>query len=188
MTNLQEKTGYISREEKNGLTQEILKHIFDYKEGKLYWKVRMSNRNHIGDLAQWIITDKYKSRYCVTIKSKHYYISRLIFCWHHGYFPEFIDHIDHDTLNNKIENLRAATRIENNRNNKSKKGSSSEYLGVFIVNRPNRLLRYAAQIGINKRSTHIGYFDTEEEAALAYNKMAIKHFGEFANLNIIKEN
>lgn len=179
-TKVIEKPAYISREEKNGLTQAVLKQHFDYKDGALYWKVRTANRNRVGDLAGYIISDKYKTRRCIAIKSKHYYSSRLIFIWHNGYVPEFIDHIDHNTLNNKIENLRAATRIENNRNNKSKKGSSSQYLGVFVVNRPNRSLRYAAQIGLNKKSTHIGYFKTEAEAALAYNEAALLHFGEFA--------
>lgn len=182
-TNITQKAIYISREEKNGITQAFLKDNFDYRDGFLYYKKRASHRNQIGDFVGSIITDKYKSRWYATIKAKNYYNHRLIFCWHKGFFPEFVDHIDHDTLNNRIENLREATRLQNNCNVRSKKGSSSEYLGVYFDKRRNR---YCAQIGLNGKSTHIASCKTENEAALAYNREAVRHFKEFANPNIIK--
>lgn len=168
--------------ERSEITQEYVQSTFNYRDGKLYYKTRPSNSVHIGDLAQTMITDKQKSRYQIGIGKKNYYISRLVFLYHKGYMPDFVDHIDHDTLNNRIENLRAATRTQNNMNTRGNKNTSSKYKGVFYVKRANR---WAAQIGINSKSTHIGYFLTENEAALAYNEKAKFHFEEFAFLNII---
>ena len=87
-----------------------------------------------------------------------------------------IDHKNRNTLDNQKENLRHVTNSQNQMNaKKSKKNgvSLSQYKGV-TVNKPFR-----ATIG---RKT-IGYFDTELEAAQAYDKFAKALYGEFANLN-----
>lgn len=168
--------------DRSEITQEFVKARFDYKDGKLYYKTRPSTSVHIGDLAQTMITDKQKSRYQTGIGGKNYYVSRIVFLYHKGYMPDFVDHKDHDTLNNRIENLRAATRRQNNMNTRGNKNTSSKYKGVFYVERAKR---WAAQIRINNKSTHIGYYLTEDEAGLAYNEKAELHFGEFAFLNSI---
>jgi len=108
---------------------------------------------------------------------------RMVFYLHHGHLPEFIDHIDRDTRNNKISNLREATRAQNNSNKESLKGSTSKYLGVYKGTRKKG--RWEAQISNNYKKIFLGRFKTEVEAAIAYNKAAIKHHGDFANLNEI---
>ncbi len=96
---------------------------------------------------------------------------------------EFIDHRDRNGLNNQKSNLRFANPSQNGANTNSRKNSTSKYLGVSWHIRD---LIWNAAMTFNGKSIHIGYFDTEIEAALAYNKKAIELHGEFANLNIIE--
>lgn len=95
-----------------------------------------------------------------------------------------VDHIDGNGLNNTRENLRLCTRKQNARNVKSHCDSNSKFLGVC---KPKHSGRWRAQIGIGGKQTHIGYFDTEIEAAIEYDKKAIEVFGKFANLNFPEE-
>ena len=91
-----------------------------------------------------------------------------------------IDHIDRDGLNNQRSNLREATVSQNQMNSVSHANSSSKYKGVSWHKR-----RKAWQVNVLRKS--YGYFDSEVEAALEYNKVAPILFGEFARLNIVKE-
>jgi len=92
----------------------------------------------------------------------------------------FVDHIDGNGLNNTRANLRICSRAQNNANRRSARSSMSMYLGVCLFKG-----RWRAQIRQNGKKTHIGLYDTEIEAALAYNRMAQICHGEFARLNII---
>lgn len=107
-----------------------------------------------------------------------------------------IDHIDGDGLNNQKSNLRFCTHLENMRNRKSNKGSSSKFVGVskFISTKRNKLkngsikeYRYEywmAQIS----GKYIGNFSTEKEAAIAFNKATLKRDKKFNKLNNINAN
>lgn len=155
-------------------SQEVLKYLFDYKDGNLINKIKRGSScipgNIAGNVGAW-------GYYQLNINRRKYRLHRIIFLWHNGYLPTEIDHIDGDKSNNRIENLRAATRSQNQCNMPSRKNSSSKYLGVNL-----KINRWRATVS----DKHIGYFDTESQAALAYNREAVKLFGEFANLNIIK--
>jgi len=94
-----------------------------------------------------------------------------------------IDHRDTIRINNQKYNLRVASFVENLRNQKINKNNKSGFKGVRL-HKPSSL--YIAQIGINGKQKHIGYFKCPVEAAKAYNEAAIKYFGEFAQLNEIK--
>lgn len=184
MANIQEKTTEISREERNGITQELVRKIYDYKDGRLYYKVAVSNCTKIGSMAGYIHKRPVKGdRYMVKIKSMLFAGARIIFLWHHGYCPEIVDHKNRIKIDDHINNLRAATRSENARNRSSMRNSSSKYLGVFVRSLPS----WCSVINVDGKHIHLGSFKTEEAAALAYNKAAEKYFGEFANLNIIED-
>lgn len=72
-----------------------------------------------------------------------------------------IDHIDRDSTNNNLSNLRWATRTENNLNTKVRSDNVSGHKGVYWVE--NRQ-KYRAEVCINKKNIHIGCYNTLEEA------------------------
>ncbi|MFA5238341.1 MAG: AP2 domain-containing protein [Phycisphaerae bacterium] len=94
-------------------------------------------------------------------------------------YKEEIDHEDHNGLNNQENNLRICTKQENQFNQKSKRGVS-EYKGVHLDKETGK---WVAKITINGKNKHLGLFDDETLAAVAYNKAAVEYFGEFAYLN-----
>lgn len=93
-----------------------------------------------------------------------------------------VDHINGDGLDNRKENLRFATTSENAMNKCSTKNKSSSYKGVSWY---KRYKKWQAQIKFKGKSIYIGIFDTEIEAAKAYDNKAKELFGEFAKLNNI---
>jgi hypothetical protein len=91
-----------------------------------------------------------------------------------------VDHIDGNPLNNQRSNLRLCSKAINNRNRKKIKVGHSIYKGVSWH---KRIEKWSSQIALNKEKIHIGYYLTEKEAAIAYDKAAIKLFGEHARTN-----
>jgi hypothetical protein len=90
-----------------------------------------------------------------------------------------VDHINGNGVDNRKENLRFADYSQNQQNKKAVYGSSS-YKGVSRVGN-----RWKASIGFQMKNFHLGYFSSEEEAALTYNRKATELFGEFASINFI---
>lgn len=97
-----------------------------------------------------------------------------------------VDHINHDGLDNRRENLRICTNAENCRNRRKIKGThTSIYKGVDWEGR-NKTSPWRVQVMTEqKKRITVGYFKTEIEAAIAYNEAALKYHGEFAYLNEI---
>lgn len=91
-----------------------------------------------------------------------------------------VDHIDRNPLNNQKSNLRICSYRQNNMN-----GRGWNKLGIKGVSFDARFNRYRAQITVDRKKIHLGSFSSKEDAAVAYNKAAIKYFGVFANLNKI---
>lgn len=91
---------------------------------------------------------------------------------------QMVDHINHDTLDNRRSNLRFCTNAENVRN-----GSRHQRNHLKGVYHRAPTHKWAARISLNGKAINLGYFDTEEDAGKAYDRAAIEHFGEFAHLN-----
>ncbi len=94
-----------------------------------------------------------------------------------------VDHKNGDGLDNRKKNLRVCTQAQNIANQKVRSDNLSGYKGVSFFKYGKRIRRWVAKITVNYSQKHLGYFYTEKEAAIAYNKGAKKYFGEFAKLN-----
>lgn len=140
------------------LTSDLLKTLFEYKDGNLYWKVKPSSKVNIGD----VVGSKDKDGYITTkINSKAYKVHRIIFLMHHDYMPVFIDHIDRNRSNNKIENLREViTHSENLQNKGIYKSNKSGYKNIHWFKLTN-----SWRVVYKKK--HIGYYKQINDAITA---------------------
>lgn len=122
-------------------------------------------------------------RYLITsIGNRTYYAHRLVWLYHHGFLPKMVDHIDGDTKNNRIENLRECDNAQNQYNSRRKHNNRSGYKGVAFCKGYRKPWR--ARIVVNKAPVDLGYFDTPEQAALAYAEGAECYAKEFARCDL----
>jgi len=160
------------------MTQELLKQMFEYRDGNLYWKIVKTNSINIGQIAGTNHCEGYRQ---IKINGKIYKEHRLIWLYHYDVLPtKQIDHINRIRNDNRIENLRLSTNSENCANRHKKNGLSSKYKGVYWF-KENK--KWQSTIKINNKTKYLGCFHEESAAAQAYNEAAIKHFGEFALIN-----
>lgn len=125
----------------------------------------------------WTIDERSYTNYAVTtINGKKVYMHRLLVDAN-----EDVDHINGNGLDNRRKNLRAVSRQQNSWNRKVSKKlyHKSQYIGVTWSNHANK---WRAYIKLDKQK-HLGYFDDEKYAAIAYNNAAIRYRGNFAVLN-----
>lgn len=159
------------------LSQDLLKEIFDYRDGNLYRRISRGNCKGGSLVGRLDNTTNYMR---VEIGGKKLLLHRVIFLYFNGYLPKFIDHIDNNKLNNKIENLREATKSQNRRNSKLPCNNKSGFKGVYLNKSSNR---FQAQIRLKDNCKSLGYYNTAEEAHKAYCLEASKLYGEFARYN-----
>lgn len=116
-------------------------------------------------------------------KRKTIYMHRYIISLKQELSKEIlVDHKDGDALNNLSENLRVCNKQQNQHNQKSHINSTSKYKGVSFDKSRNK---WRVNICFNYKVKGVGRFETEIEAAQAYNMVAKELHGEFANINII---
>ena len=159
------------------ISQDQVKGLFNYNQntGVLTWKVATSRCIKVGDRAGSVEGD---GRVRINIKYNRYRAHRIIFLMFKGYLPEFIDHIDGDNTNNKIENLRECTKSENSWNAKLAKTNKSGVKGVYQHKTSRSWIAYISHKG---RQMQIGSFKTIDEASKAVRDKRNELHGEFAN-------
>lgn len=143
----------------------------DFKTGHLYWKVAAKGRP--------------KDKLVGTLNSSNYIqlkldgvqllAHRVVFALYYKRWPtSILDHIDRNSTNNSIENLREATASSNAYNVKHKEDSASGYRGVTY-----RVPNYQAALRINGVSKNLGYYKTAEEASIVVEQTAKETHGDF---------
>lgn len=93
---------------------------------------------------------------------------------------QWVDHINHDTLDNRRQNLRLCSGSQNGANRLKLPGCSSRFKGVSWHNQGRK---WCARIKKHGQGMHLGLFSDEKEAAQAYDRAAIRLFGDFALTN-----
>lgn len=125
-------------------------------------------------------TDGY-ARITDNVNKKALLMHRVIMEKYHGTSELDVDHINHNSLDNRKQNLRYGTRSQNNMNQSrnKEKNYSSKYKGVTFIRRGKR---WCTQVKNNKNK-FFAFFTHEIDAAIAYDIYARKFFGEFACIN-----
>ena len=103
----------------------------------------------------------------------------IVWFYVHRKWPEQLDHINGDKLDNRIMNLREATKSQNHMNRSAQANCSSGYKGVSYHKSSGR---WMARIGKDKKRIHLGYYPSPQDAANAYRVAALVEHGEFARL------
>jgi hypothetical protein len=155
------------------ITQQTLLNAFEYKEGILYWKNPTSRSVKVGDKVG-CNNNGYR---LLCINKQYIHAHRAIFIMHHGYSPEIVDHIDNNKSNNKIENLRPATKAENAWNSKIHKHNTSGIRGVSWNKQTNK---WRAAINVNGKALHLGRFNDIKDAENAVKLARQTYHGQFA--------
>lgn len=158
------------------ISQEKLKELFDYSsDGELVWKVNVSNVK-AGSIAGTTRKDGYKS---IGVQKEKHLLHRLVFLYHTGRMPQYIDHIDGDPSNNRIENLRECTLSQNQQNRRVGKDNKSCVKGVSWH---KKLKKWRATIRHNKEQIHLGMFDDFDVAVRVANEARMSMHREFHKL------
>lgn len=142
-----------------------LKMMFDYNAstGVLRWKVKPPHsRTEVGDIAGQILRNGYRT---VGVFGKRYKASRLCWFLHCGKWPrKEIDHINGVRADDRIENLREATRSQNQANASYEHSNTSGYRGVSRTSQG----KWIAYISINGRNKCLGTYEKPEIASEAF--------------------
>lgn len=163
------------------LTQEMVREMFDYRlDGKLIRRhSMMGNGNYAGAVVGTTPKGTRSSRYSTTkIHGQHWCLHKLIYFYHHGVVPKQLDHINRDSADNRIENLRVATASQNSCNRRLFSNSKSGCKGVTWN---KRIKKWQSYVSLKSKIKHLGYFDDLELADLVSTEARELYHGKYAN-------
>lgn len=160
------------------LTAERVREVLAYcpETGQFTWRIAINKRIKPGRRAGVLVRSE--GRVNIAIDGQHFKAHRLAWLHVHGVWPDKdVDHINGDPSDNRVCNLRLATKTENHANSKRYKNNKSGFKGVHFHAQSGK---WRAVVRLNRKNNHIGLFRTKEDAAAAYLIAATKLFGEFA--------
>jgi hypothetical protein len=150
--------------------------VYDPETGELRNRVDRNSRARSGALAGYRRADGYVN---VAVKGKRYQVHRVAWLMTHGVWPAAdIDHVNGVRDDNRLINLREATRSENCRNRGATVNNRTGFKGVCWH---KRCRKYQARIKVRGKDTYLGLFDTPEAAHAAYQSAVYDFHGAFAN-------
>ena len=155
----------------NDLPCEKVKELFDYKDGELFWKKPGPNKR-TDRPAGAVNRDGYRR---IKYMYRLYAVHRLVWAYHGNEPVAFIDHINGDVSDNRIENLRGATHSQNCMNRRVRFDSKSGVKGVT-----RKKGKWHACVTLDSKVYSGGYFDCKEDAIAAVDKLRKELHGEFA--------
>lgn len=145
---------------------------YDRETGVLYWRWRVSNRiPKTLEAGAQRNSDGYLS---VQVHERRYLVHRIVMLMCYGFCGEGldVDHINHVRNDNRLCNLRFVTGSENSKNQSVSSKNTSGVTGVYFSKAKKK---YVAQIEVNWKVIHLGYFETLEEAAAARAEANLKY-------------
>jgi len=156
---------------------------YDSETGKLSWLKRGIGIQFSKEPGCVNKVDGYR---LVNFKGKRVKAHILVWFLHYKVWPDLeVDHINRIPTDNRIENLRLATRQQNSANRKMGQGNYHKFKGMSFEKDRKKWL---ARIRVNGVLINLGRYDNIIDAAKAYDKAALQYFGEFAYLNLPWEN
>lgn len=146
-------------------------------DGEFVW-LKTKGRKVAGAVAGWIDDLGYR---LIRLDGALHRVHHLVIFMEQGYWPkEDVDHIDGNPLNNRIENLRACSHANNQRNMRRHHDSQSQFKGVHW---DVSIRKWRGRICVDGKSKYLGVFTDQLSAAKAYDAAASALHGEFARLN-----
>ena len=155
------------------ITQDELRSLLEYRDGKLYWRESGPGRNS-GAWAGCFRPNGYR---VIRIHDHLYREHRLVWLYFHGECPPQLDHINGNPSDNRIENLRPCTPSQNVKNTRKRSDNSS---GVKGVSWSRPVGKWHAYINFDNARKHLGYFSEFELAELVVEEARQLYHGEFA--------
>jgi hypothetical protein len=155
------------------LTKEYLNELFEYKDGNLFWK-----KAKVGTAKGTLAGTKSHHYYQICINYKIYRTHRLIWIFHNGNTEDCIDHINGNTFDNCIENLRNCNIAENLWNSKKPKNNTS---GVKGISWNKQRKKWRARIFYKNKEIHVGFFVDLNEAKIKIKEKRQELHKEFSN-------
>lgn len=156
------------------ITHKEMGELFNYVDGELYWKNAGRKRNLSKPAGHINKKSGYRQ---IGINRKHYEAHQLVWIYFNEEPPKYIDHINHIKLDNRIENLRSVTSLDNQRNMPLYKTNTSGFNGVRWVKRDKR---WAVTVRVKNAWVYLGYF-RELEEAISMRLTANDHYGFHEN-------
>lgn len=149
------------------LTAERLRKLLHYDpETGIFTRTANRGNTKVGWVAGSLDNRGYR---CVTVDGRRYKCHRLAWLYVYGVWPSgVIDHVDHNTDNNRISNLRDTTlsqNMQNMQNRRKNVNNTSGYRGVWWY---PPLGKWCSKIGYQGSRKHLGYFDSPDAAYAAY--------------------
>lgn len=150
--------------------------VWEYRDGHLYWKIKAGRGTSVKRPGDVVAPAPDPLGYCyVTWRRKHYAVHRVVFLLTYGYLPDCIDHIDGNPSNNRAENLRPATRLQNQFNRRINARTKSGVKNVY----PHQG-KWSVRFSVARKTRHYGCYETIEEATTVAAKVRVELHGEFA--------